>query len=43
MKDRKRDPLAIVARGHRDGDPIGVDSESALAAGLFGFPEFQRR
>ena len=43
IKDRKRDPLAIAARSHRD-DLAGVDSESALAAGLlFGSPEFQRR
>ena len=43
IKDRKRDPLAVAARSHRD-DLAGVDSESALAAGLlFGSPEFQRR
>jgi uncharacterized protein (DUF1800 family) len=42
MKDRKRDPLTI--RSRHDGDLTGVDSESALAAGLlFGSPEFQRR
>jgi uncharacterized protein (DUF1800 family) len=44
MKDRKRDPLAVVPRNRKDGDLTGIDSQSALAAGLlFGSPEFQRR
>jgi uncharacterized protein (DUF1800 family) len=44
MKDRKRDPLSVVPRNRKDGDLTGIDSQSALAAGLlFGSPEFQRR
>ncbi len=45
VKDRKRDPLAVVAgKTWRPEDMSGIDSESALAAGLlFGSPEFQRR
>jgi uncharacterized protein (DUF1800 family) len=44
MKDRRRDPLAVVPRTRQDGDLANIDSESALAAGLlFGSPEFQRR
>ncbi len=44
MKDRRRDPLAVVPRRRQDGDLSNIDSESALAAGLlFGSPEFQRR
>jgi len=44
MKDRRRDPLAVVPRNRHDGDLTGIDSQSALAAGLlFGSPEFQRR
>jgi len=44
VKDNKRDPLAIHTRLKRDDEMAGIDSESALAAGLlFGSPEFQRR
>ena len=44
VKDRKRDPLAITGTARRPADMAGVDTESALAAGLlFGSPEFQRR
>ena len=44
VKDRRRDPLAVVPRYRKDGDLTGIDSQSALAAGLlFGSPEFQRR
>ena len=44
IKDRKRDPLAVVPRTRHDGDITTIDSQSALAAGLlFGSPEFQRR
>jgi uncharacterized protein (DUF1800 family) len=44
IKDRRRDPLAVVPRNRKDGDLTGIDSQSALAAGLlFGSPEFQRR
>ncbi|HEY6374527.1 MAG TPA: DUF1800 domain-containing protein [Edaphobacter sp.] len=45
VKDRKRDPLALVAgKPWRPENMSGLDSESALAAGLlFGSPEFQRR
>ena len=44
IKDRRRDPLATVPRNRKDGDLTGIDSQSALAAGLlFGSPEFQRR
>lgn len=44
MKDRRRDPLAVVPRSIHEGDLASIDSESALAAGLlFGSPEFQRR
>jgi uncharacterized protein (DUF1800 family) len=43
IKDRRRDPLS-VASPSTHLDLAGVDSESALAAGLlFGSPEFQRR
>ncbi len=45
VKDRKRDPLAVVTgKAWRSENMSGIDSESALAAGLlFGSPEFQRR
>jgi hypothetical protein len=45
VKDRKRDPLAVVTgKAWRPENMSGIDSESALAAGLlFGSPEFQRR
>ena len=44
IKDRRRDPLAVTGAARRPGDMAGVDTESALAAGLlFGSPEFQRR
>ena len=45
VKDRKRDPLAVVAgKAWRPEEMSGIDSQSALAAGLlFGSPEFQRR
>lgn len=45
VKDRKRDPLAVVSgKAWRPEDMSGIDSQSALAAGLlFGSPEFQRR
>ena len=41
---RRRDPLALPGRLQPNPGFIGIDSESALAAGLlFGSPEFQRR
>ena len=41
IKDRRRDPLAVATRVHRE-DVAAIDSESALAAGLlFGSPEFR--
>jgi len=44
IKERRRDPSPIKARGWRDRNPTSLDSESALAAALlFGSPEFQRR
>ena len=44
VKDRRRDPLALPGRLQSNSGLIGIDSESALAAGLlFGSPEFQRR
>ena len=44
VKDRRRDPLALPGRLQPNPGLIGIDSESALAAGLlFGSPEFQRR
>lgn len=45
VKDRKRDPLAVVSgKAWRLEDMSVIDSQSALAAGLlFGSPEFQRR
>ena len=44
VKDRRRDPLALPGRLQPNPGFIGIDSESALAAGLlFGSPEFQRR
>jgi uncharacterized protein (DUF1800 family) len=45
IRDRKRDALAVVSgKAWRPEDMSGIDSESALAAGLlFGSPEFQRR
>ena len=45
VKDRKRDPLAVVTgKGLQPENITGLDSQSALAAGLlFGSPEFQRR
>jgi Protein of unknown function (DUF1800) len=44
VKDRRRDPLALPGRVQPNPNLTGIDSESALAAGLlFGSPEFQRR
>ena len=44
VKDRRRDPLALPGRLQPNPSFVGIDSESALAAGLlFGSPEFQRR
>ena len=44
VKDRHGDPLVLPGRLQPNPNFIGVDSESALAAGLlFGSPEFQRR
>jgi uncharacterized protein (DUF1800 family) len=44
IKDRRRDPLALPGRLHPNPNLSGIDSQSALAAGLlFGSPEFQRR
>lgn len=44
VKDRRGDPLALPGRPKPNPNLTGIDSESALAAGLlFGSPEFQRR
>jgi uncharacterized protein (DUF1800 family) len=44
VKDRRRDPLALPGRLKPNPGLSGIDSQSALAAGLlFGSPEFQRR
>jgi uncharacterized protein (DUF1800 family) len=44
VKDRRRDPFALIGVGVQPGKAVPLDPQAALAAGLlFGSPEFQRR